>query len=62
MENEAIKLTQFSEGSGCGCKIAPAILEEILSGSQTWQRPAGNVLVGNHQNDECSGLSGSALI
>ncbi|WP_226390825.1 selenide, water dikinase SelD [Penaeicola halotolerans] len=54
MENEAIKLTQFSEGSGCGCKIAPAILEEILSGSQTWQRPDANLLVGNHQKDDAA--------
>lgn len=25
-----IKLTQFSHGAGCGCKIAPNILETIL--------------------------------
>lgn len=25
-----IKLTQYSKGSGCGCKIAPSVLEEIL--------------------------------
>jgi len=25
-----IRLTQFSKGSGCGCKIAPAALKEIL--------------------------------
>ena len=28
MEN--IKLTQYSKASGCGCKIAPAVLQEIL--------------------------------
>lgn len=27
-----IKLTQLSHGGGCGCKIAPAVLESILSG------------------------------
>ena len=26
-----IKLTQFSHGGGCGCKISPAILAELLS-------------------------------
>jgi len=26
-----IKLTQFSHGGGCGCKIAPAVLSQILS-------------------------------
>src|SRR5437868_439236 len=25
-----IKLTQFSHGAGCGCKIAPSVLEKIL--------------------------------
>jgi selenide,water dikinase len=27
-----IRLTQYSHGGGCGCKIAPSILSEILSG------------------------------
>lgn len=26
-----IKLTQYSKGSGCGCKIEPAVLEKILN-------------------------------
>jgi selenide,water dikinase len=28
----ALRLTEFSHGGGCGCKIAPAALQEILSG------------------------------
>jgi len=28
---EKIRLTEFSHGGGCGCKIAPAVLTEILS-------------------------------
>ena len=28
---EDIKLTQFSRGAGCGCKIAPKVLDEILN-------------------------------
>lgn len=27
---ETVRLTQFSKASGCGCKIAPAVLQEIL--------------------------------
>ena len=27
---EEIKLTQYSRGTGCGCKIAPKVLDEIL--------------------------------
>jgi selenide, water dikinase len=30
---EKIRLTQFSHGGGCGCKIAPAVLSEILAAS-----------------------------
>ena len=26
-----IKLTQHSKGGGCGCKISPAVLSEILA-------------------------------
>lgn len=29
--DEPIRLTQFSHGGGCGCKIAPSVLREILS-------------------------------
>ncbi len=30
---EAIKLTRFSHGGGCGCKIAPGVLSQILASS-----------------------------
>ncbi len=30
--NQNVRLTQFSHGGGCGCKISPAILSTILSG------------------------------
>src|SRR5258708_24212725 len=26
-----VRLTQFSHGGGCGCKIAPGVLEQILA-------------------------------
>ena len=25
-----VRLTQFSHGAGCGCKISPAILDKII--------------------------------
>lgn len=31
-ETQAIKLTQYSHGAGCGCKISPKILDKILHG------------------------------
>ena len=29
-EEIEVKLTQLSHGGGCGCKIAPALLQQIL--------------------------------
>jgi selenide,water dikinase len=52
MEKE-IKLTQYSHGAGCGCKIAPKILEEILSGHFTMPDNK-NLLVGNHSKDDAA--------
>jgi len=48
-----IKLTQFSKASGCGCKIAPAILEEILNGIKT-DSVFTNLLVGNDTKDDAA--------
>jgi selenide,water dikinase len=31
--DEPIRLTRFSHGGGCGCKIAPAVLRDILAGT-----------------------------
>ena len=48
-----IKLTQFSHGGGCGCKISPAILSEILTGTV----PAGlsrDLLVGTETSDDAA--------
>ncbi|MGZ8558422.1 MAG: selenide, water dikinase SelD, partial [Chitinophagaceae bacterium] len=50
---EVIKLTQYSHGAGCGCKISPKILEEILSGSFVMPDNK-NLLVGNHSKDDAA--------
>jgi len=59
-----IKLTQFSHGSGCGCKIAPAVLEEILKGTgASFISP--QLLVGNETKDDAAVYdmgTGTALI
>lgn len=54
MDTAEIKLTQWSEGSGCGCKISPAMLEQILSQSQTLQKPDKNLLIGNDKKDDAA--------
>lgn len=48
-----IKLTQFSKGSGCGCKVAPHVLEEILKGAAT-DTKFPLLLVGNSTKDDAA--------
>jgi selenide,water dikinase len=51
--SEPIRLTQFSHGAGCGCKIAPAQLEVILKSSiGTLPDPA--LLVGYGSRDDAA--------
>ncbi len=33
MVTNEVKLTEFSHGAGCGCKISPKVLKEILGSS-----------------------------
>src|SRR4051812_36897065 len=47
-----IKLTQYSKAAGCGCKIAPQVLQEILSGLNSIKDK--NLLVGNESNDDAA--------
>ncbi|NVJ86980.1 MAG: selenide, water dikinase SelD [Algoriphagus sp.] len=54
MNEQTIRLTEWSEGSGCGCKIAPAILDQILSSSQSWTQSDPNLLVGNSAKDDAA--------
>ena len=48
-----IKLTQLSHGSGCGCKIAPALLQQIL-GEVKEKLPYANLLVGTETSDDAA--------
>ena len=47
------KLTQYSHGAGCGCKIAPAVLDKILH-STTPKTPFPGLLVGNEERDDAA--------
>jgi selenide,water dikinase len=53
MTQEKIKLTQYSHGAGCGCKIAPKVLQEILQTNQP-QKTFANLLVGNSTSDDAA--------
>jgi selenide,water dikinase len=48
-----LKLTHFSPGAGCGCKIAPATLQKILHTSEP-QQLFPQLLVGNEQCDDAA--------
>lgn len=50
---DSIKLTSFSHGAGCGCKIAPDRLEEILQ-SATGNNTDHNLLIGNDTRDDAA--------
>lgn len=48
-----VKLTSFSHGAGCGCKIAPEVLDRILSGNQSPYDFKG-LVVGNRSKDDAA--------
>ena len=48
----SVKLTAYSHGAGCGCKLSPASLSNILSGEQ--QRTFQQLMVGNSQRDDAA--------
>lgn len=53
MTNSKIRLTEYSHGSGCGCKIAPKLLDEILQ-SRLDVPMDPNLLVGNQSRDDAA--------
>src|SRR6188768_2818145 len=50
---ESIKLTQYSHGAGCGCKISPAVLDSMLH-SDSPKISFANLLVGNESKDDAA--------
>jgi len=62
--NSTVKLTQYSHGAGCGCKISPKILDEILT-SNFAMPDNKHLIVGNHSKDDAAVYdlgNGTALI
>jgi selenide,water dikinase len=53
MNEQQIKLTSFSHGGGCGCKIAPGILAEILKSSTGFPVPK-ELMVGIETSDDAA--------
>lgn len=50
---EKVRLTQYSHGAGCGCKISPQVLDTILR-SQMAPFHDPNLLVGNETKDDAA--------
>jgi selenide, water dikinase len=61
---QIIKLTQYSHGAGCGCKISPQVLDQILH-TDIIAPESKNLLVGNQSKDDAAVYDlgdGTALI
>ncbi|HET6801353.1 MAG TPA: selenide, water dikinase SelD [Casimicrobiaceae bacterium] len=52
-ERAPIRLTQLAHGGGCGCKVAPAVLREILQGVDRAPVPKA-LLVGIETSDDAA--------
>ena len=50
---QAIKLTQYSHGAGCGCKISPKVLDSILK-TQLASFDDPSLIVGNQSKDDAA--------
>jgi selenide,water dikinase len=53
IQENKIALTEYAHGAGCGCKIAPAVLQEILN-THTTLPFYDKLLVGNDSNDDAA--------
>jgi selenide,water dikinase len=49
---EELRLTQYSKGGGCGCKIAPSVLQQIVQTQNNFASQA--LLVGNESSDDAA--------
>jgi len=52
-DNPKVRLTEYSHGAGCGCKISPSMLTEILASSLTLESDE-RLLVGNDTRDDAA--------
>ncbi len=52
-QSDGVKLTSFSHGGGCGCKVAPGVLAQLLKESSGFPIPA-NLLVGIETADDAA--------
>jgi selenide,water dikinase len=53
MDAPNIRLTSLAHGGGCGCKLAPSVLQELLAGQPAAQ-PYRQLLVGTETGDDAA--------
>jgi selenide, water dikinase len=53
MDVPRVKLTSLAHGGGCGCKLAPAVLQQLLS-DQAAAAPFARLLVGTETGDDAA--------
>ncbi len=53
MTDLPFRLTSLAHGGGCGCKLAPAVLQELLAGAPAAQ-PYAQLLVGTETGDDAA--------
>src|SRR6266702_8032502 len=52
-DGSSFRLTSLAHGGGCGCKLAPAVLQELLAG-QIAIRPFAHLVVGTETGDDAA--------
>ena len=53
MNPDALRLTDLAHGGGCGCKLAPSVLQQLLAG-QPQAAPFASLLVGTETGDDAA--------
>jgi selenide,water dikinase len=53
MDASALRLTSLAHGGGCGCKLSPAVLRELLAGEPA-AAPFVNLIVGTETGDDAA--------
>lgn len=53
MPTSSVRLTDLAHGGGCGCKLAPSVLQKLLAG-QPSSAPFAQLLVGTETGDDAA--------
>src|SRR6202043_1605043 len=53
MSGSSIRLTDLAHGGGCGCKLAPSVLQQLLA-DQPAAAPYAELLVGTETGDDAA--------